>query len=67
MMTSQQAPALELADIEKSYGTTRALRGVTFSVMPGEVRALMGKNGAGKSTLVRISAEWSRLMRGVSA
>lgn len=38
----------------KTYGATAALRDVSFSLRPGEVRALLGKNGAGKSTLIRL-------------
>ncbi len=40
--------------LEKSYGRTAALRGVTFDVYAGEIFGLLGPNGAGKSTLIRI-------------
>ena len=47
-------PAASARGIEKRFGATRALSGVDFEVMPGEIHALVGENGAGKSTLVRI-------------
>lgn len=45
--------ALEVADLQKRYGPTVALDGVSFSVSRGEVHALLGENGAGKSTFVK--------------
>lgn len=46
--------ALDVADLRKSFGAVDALRGVSFSVGPGEVFGYLGPNAAGKTTTLRI-------------
>ena len=52
--TRSPAPALELRDVSKEFEGNRVLKGVSLSVAPGEIHALVGENGAGKSTLMNI-------------
>ncbi|KSV81828.1 sugar ABC transporter [Sinorhizobium sp. Sb3] len=47
---------VEMVGINKSFGATKVLSDVQFSLARGSVHALMGENGAGKSTLMRILA-----------
>ncbi|MDP1702413.1 MAG: sugar ABC transporter ATP-binding protein [Aestuariivirga sp.] len=47
-------PLIRGTDLSKVYGTLTALNNTNFTLMPSEVRALIGANGAGKSTLIKI-------------
>ena len=46
--------AIEIVDLKKTYGETRAVDGLSFQVAPGEVFGLLGPNGAGKTTTVEM-------------
>jgi ABC-2 type transport system ATP-binding protein len=46
--------AILVKNLQKSYGTLKVLRGVTFDVKRGEILALLGPNGAGKTTTIKI-------------
>lgn len=47
-------PAVHVDGLVKRYGDVEAVRGIGFSVRPGEVFGLLGHNGAGKTTTIRM-------------
>jgi ABC-2 type transport system ATP-binding protein len=44
--------AIEVLDLHKSFGETKAVQGVDFNVEQGEIYSLLGPNGAGKTTTI---------------
>jgi len=46
--------AIDVRDIVKRFGDFTAVKGISFTVEPGEIFGLLGPNGAGKSTLIRM-------------
>src|ERR671929_352685 len=47
-------PAIEVRDLQKSFGEVEAVRGVSFQVATGEVFGFLGPNGAGKTTTINM-------------
>src|SRR3954471_704774 len=47
---------LEIKDLRANAGDKEILKGITLTVNPGEVHAIMGPNGSGKSTLAQVLA-----------
>jgi heme exporter protein A len=56
--------SVEVRDLVKLYGPTRALAGVAFTLQAGQVTAIEGPNGSGKSTLLSLLALLGRPTRG---
>lgn len=49
----QQVPAVEIVDLEKSFGENHVLKGFNLTIQPKENVAVLGKSGSGKSVLIK--------------
>ncbi len=61
----EETPALQVANVDFSYGTVQVLFDVNFEIARGECVALLGTNGAGKSTILRVISGLEVPERGV--
>ena len=63
--TNETIPALQVNNVDFSYGTVQILFDISLEVNKGETLALLGTNGAGKSTLLRVISGLGVPKRGV--
>ncbi|MFD0272088.1 ATP-binding cassette domain-containing protein [Streptomyces sp. NPDC127106] len=57
---------IEIRQLTKEYGTTKAVDQLTFDVLPGRVTGFLGPNGAGKSTTLRVLLGLDRATSGTA-
>ncbi len=63
--SGEEIPALQIHNVDFSYGTQQVLFDINLEVREGEIAAVLGTNGAGKSTLLRAVAGLAHPTRGV--
>ena len=61
------APAIEVRDLCKQYGSVLAVDHVSFAVKPGELVGFLGQNGAGKTTTMRVLTTFQPASSGSAA
>ncbi len=64
-VTNGRPPAIEVRNLFRSFGSLKAVDGVSFSVEPGQVVGFVGANGAGKTTTMRIISTLDYPNRGI--
>jgi ABC-type Fe3+/spermidine/putrescine transport system ATPase subunit len=58
--TTTPIPVVEVREVTRSFGATRAVAGVSLEIFPGEIFGLLGPSGCGKTTLLRLIAGLDR-------
>jgi phospholipid/cholesterol/gamma-HCH transport system ATP-binding protein len=64
-MPDQPLPIIQFEDVSLQYGEVWALRNVSFSLMPGETRVILGEAGSGKTTLIKAVIGLVRVDEGI--
>jgi ABC-2 type transport system ATP-binding protein len=54
MSSNPPIAAIDVKALTRSFGSVRAVDGISFEVRPGEIYGLLGPNGAGKTTTIRV-------------
>jgi branched-chain amino acid transport system ATP-binding protein len=62
---SNTQPLLDVDRLDSRYGAIKAVKGISFSILPGQVVSLIGANGAGKSTTLNTISGLMKPARGV--
>ena len=60
---ADEAPCIEVSNLDLFYGETQALNGITLAIPKGKVTAFIGPSGCGKSTLLRCFNRMNDLVR----
>src|SRR4051795_13502355 len=63
---SSIAADIDVRNLRKAYDEVEAVRGVSFTVAPGEVFGFLGPNGAGKSTTINVLCTLARPTSGTA-
>jgi ABC-2 type transport system ATP-binding protein len=66
-LMSGTRPVIEVRDVHKSFDEVEAVKGLSFSVYPGQVLGLLGPNGAGKTTTIKMLTTLSRIGEGTAS
>jgi putative spermidine/putrescine transport system ATP-binding protein len=64
MRDSAVAPSIRLTDLAKTFGSVRAVDGITLDIADGEFFAMLGPSGSGKTTVLRMIAGFEPPTRG---